>query len=148
MTRRLLYAVVIAGAVAALSSLFSLSADAQLRTFLVRLPTGSIIRVTVDAPAGVPMSQIPGLPGIPLEEITKGLRTPTGGPTGGGGGSTTSGGGGGGTKTTPPPGGGGSSGTGKNTGSGGGGNNGSTNPGGSSQTGSHGGKSPSANPGS
>src|SRR5438045_963697 len=117
MKTRVLYAVLAAGLLAALFALFSLSAEAQLRTFLVRLPTGSIIKVTVNAPASVPMSRIPGLPGIPLEEITSGLpKVPTGG---GGGIPTTSGGGGGGgggTTTTPSSGGGGS-----RTGGGGGG---------------------------
>src|SRR5439155_1548531 len=51
MKKRLLYAVATVGILAGLLALFSLSATAQLRTFLVRLPTGGIIRVTVDAPA-------------------------------------------------------------------------------------------------
>ncbi|MEA2349174.1 MAG: hypothetical protein QOG86_115, partial [Thermoleophilaceae bacterium] len=46
MKKRVLYAVITAGILAALFAVFSLSASAQLRTFLVRLPTGSIIKVT------------------------------------------------------------------------------------------------------
>ena len=59
----------------------------------MRLPTGSVIKVTVDAPAGLPMSQVPGLPGTPIEEITQGAPPPVGngGNSGGGGGSNTGG---------------------------------------------------------
>jgi hypothetical protein len=146
--KRVLHAVLTAGILAALFALFSLSAEAQLRTFLVRLPTGSIIKVTVNAPAGVPMSRIPGLPGIPLEEITSGLPIPPvsgggGGPSGGGGGGggTTSGGGGGGGGTTKTPG--------KTGGKKGGKNSGSpSSSGGTSQGGSHGGRVDNGNGGS
>jgi murein DD-endopeptidase MepM/ murein hydrolase activator NlpD len=144
--KRVLYAVLTAGLLAALFALFSLTAEAQLRTFLVRLPTGGIIKVTVNAPAGVPMSRIPGLPGIPLEEITSGLPgLPTGGTKGGGpspgGGSTTSPGpggtNGGGTKPGTKPG-----------TKGGGKSNSPSSPGGSSQGSTHGGKTDTGNPGS
>src|SRR5437763_15419543 len=118
MKKRLLYAAATAGILGGLLALFSLSATAQLRTFLVRLQSGAIIRVTVDAPASVPMSAIPGLPGIPIQEITKSLPPlpvpighPSGGGSGGGGGGSGGGGGGGG---------GGGSGTHNRTGGGGG----------------------------
>jgi hypothetical protein len=69
-TRRLLCGLgAIVAAVLALI-IFALPASAELRTFRVRLPTGQIVTVTVDAPPGVPMSQVPGLPGIPIEELT------------------------------------------------------------------------------
>jgi hypothetical protein len=145
MKKRVLYAVLTAGLLAALFAFFSLSAEAQLRTFLVRLPTGSIIKVTVNAPAGVPMSQIPGLPGIPLEEITSGLPKV---PTGSGTGSGPSGGGGGGTTTTP------GSGGGKKTGGGGGGGKGGSksgspsSPGGTNQGHTQGGHVNNGKPGS
>jgi hypothetical protein len=81
MRRRLLLAAFAAALLAAVLAIFSMSASAQLRTFLVKLPTGDVIRVTVDAPAGVPMDQISGLPGTPIQELTP----PSGGdPTGGG----------------------------------------------------------------
>jgi Transglycosylase SLT domain len=104
MKKRVLYAVLTAGILAALFAVFSLSASAQLRTFLVRLPTGNVIKVTVDAPASLPMSQVPGLPGTPIEEITAGAPAPVGGgstgePKSNGGGDNTGGGGGGGRKT-------------------------------------------------
>ena len=53
MKKRLLYAALAAGLLAGLLAIFSLSASAQQRTFLVRLPTGSIIKVTVDATSTV-----------------------------------------------------------------------------------------------
>ena len=117
MKKRLLYAVATVGILAGLLALFSLSATAQLRTFLVRLPAGGIIRVTVDAPASVPMSAIPGLPGVPIQEITKSLPPlpgplghPGGGSGGSGGGGSGGGGGGGGGSHKPGRGGGGGSG--------------------------------------
>jgi hypothetical protein len=150
MKKRVLYAVLTAGLLAALFALFSLSAEAQLRTFLVRLPTGSIIKVTVNAPASVPMSRVPGLPGVPLEEITSGLPKVPQVPV-----PTTGGGGGGGGGTTPPPssgggGGGGSTRTGTGGGGGNGGNssNGPSSPGGTNQGNTHGGQSDNGNPGS
>jgi hypothetical protein len=88
MRRKLLFASLLASVVAGALALFSMSASAQLRTFLVKLPTGNVIRVNVEAPAGLPMDQVPGLPGTPIQELT---------PPGGGdeGGSPPSGGGGG-----------------------------------------------------
>jgi hypothetical protein len=85
MKRRLLFATLLVGVLAGVLAIFSMSASAQLRTFLVKLPTGNIIRVTVDAPAGVPMDQVPGLPGTPIQELTApGGGEEGGGPTGGG----------------------------------------------------------------
>ncbi|HEX8051770.1 MAG TPA: lytic murein transglycosylase [Thermoleophilaceae bacterium] len=100
MKRRLFFAILLAAVVASALAIFSMSASAQLRTFLVKLPTGNVIRVTVDAPAGVPMDQVPGLPGTPIQELTP----PGGGdepaaPSGGGDG----GGDQGGDKGTKPP---------------------------------------------
>ena len=68
--RRLLLATLLVGVLAGALAIFSTSASGQLRTFLVKLPTGNVIRVTVDAPAGVPMDQVPGLPGTPIQELT------------------------------------------------------------------------------
>ena len=86
MRRRLLFGIMLVAVAAGVFALFSMSASAQLRTFLVKLPTGNVIRVTVDAPPGVPMDQVPGLPGTPIQELTP----PGGGddapPSGGGGG--------------------------------------------------------------
>ena len=48
---------------------FAIPASAAQRTFRVRLATGSVITVTVDAPC-VPMSQVSGLPGTPIEDLT------------------------------------------------------------------------------
>src|SRR5437763_69954 len=142
MKKRLLYAAATAGILGGLLALFSLSATAQLRTFLVRLQSGAIIRVTVDAPASVPMSAIPGLPGIPIQEITKSLPPlpvpighPSGGGSGGGGGGSGGGGGGGGGGTS----------THNRTGGGGGS---PSSGGGSSQRGSNGGSSSRGNGGS
>ena len=95
MKKRLLYAALAASLLAGLLAVFSMSASAQLRTFLVRLPTGNVIKVTVDAPAGVPMSQVPGLPGTPIQEITEGAPPPVGNGGNGGGGDQGGGGGGG-----------------------------------------------------
>jgi hypothetical protein len=93
MTRRLLYAMLAGGLIVAAFAAFTLSAAAQDRTFLVRLPTGETITVTVDVAAGIPMSQVPGLPGTPIQELTPG--GPGGGapPPGGGGGGSAGGGG-------------------------------------------------------
>src|SRR5437763_9705490 len=142
MKKRLLYAAATAGILGGLLALFSLSATAQLRTFLVRLQSGAIIRVTVDAPASVPMSAIPGLPGIPIQEITKSLPPlpvpighPSGGGSGGGGGGSGGGGGGGGGGTS----------THNRTGGGGGS---PSSGGGSAQRGSNGGSSSRGNGGS
>ena len=90
MRRKLLFATLLVGVLAGALAVFSMSASAQLRTFLVKLPTGNVIRVTVDAPAGLPMDQVPGLPGTPIQELT-----PPGGGDGGGSGGDPGGGGGG-----------------------------------------------------
>jgi hypothetical protein len=83
-----LVAAVLAGAFA----IFSISASAELRTFLVKLPTGNVIRVTVDAPAGLPMDQVAGLPGTPIQELTPPGGVDTGPVTGGGNGGGNQGG--------------------------------------------------------
>src|SRR5438270_10507208 len=89
-TRRLLFALLAAALAAGAFVFASLPASAQLRTFEVRLATGSIIRVTVDVPASMPASQVP-LPGQLIQEITSALPTtpstpslPTLPPSGGG----------------------------------------------------------------
>ena len=86
MRRKLLFATMLAAAIAGAFALFSMSASAQLRTFLVKLPTGNVIRVTVDAPAGLPMDQVPGLPGTPIQELTPPGGGDEGAPPSGGGG--------------------------------------------------------------
>src|SRR3954468_11664830 len=45
---------------------FVLPASAAQRTFRVRLATGAIVTVSVDAPCGT----TPSLPGTPIEELT------------------------------------------------------------------------------
>ncbi|MEA2374451.1 MAG: hypothetical protein QOD53_914, partial [Thermoleophilaceae bacterium] len=95
MKKRLLHAALAAALLAGLLAVFSLTASAQQRTFLVRLPTGNVIKVTVDAPAGLPMSQVPGLPGTPISEITQNAPPPVGNGGNGGGGNNGGGGGGG-----------------------------------------------------
>ncbi|HEX8066311.1 MAG TPA: lytic murein transglycosylase [Thermoleophilaceae bacterium] len=70
MRRRLLFGVLAAALLGGILAVFSMSASAQLRTFLVKLPTGDVIRVTVDAPPCVPLDQVPGLPGTPIQELT------------------------------------------------------------------------------
>src|SRR3954462_5111757 len=69
MSKRLLNAAIAAALVALAFVAFAIPASAQQRTLRVRLATGSVIVVTVDAPC-VPMSQIPGLPGTPVEDLT------------------------------------------------------------------------------
>src|SRR4051794_5234414 len=90
MTKKLLYVTLVAALAAVAVVAFALPADAAQRTFKVKLVGGSIITVTVDA-ACVPMDQVPGLPGTPIEDLTPPDVC------GGGGG-----GGGGGEPTTPP----------------------------------------------
>jgi hypothetical protein len=98
MKTRLLYALLAVGVLAVALATFTLSASAQDRTFLVRLPTGQVISVTVDVAPGVPMDQVPGLPGDPIAEITP---TPPALPGGGGGSDAGGGGGGGGSAGSP-----------------------------------------------
>jgi hypothetical protein len=116
MTRRLLCALGAVAAAALALVIFALPASAELRTFRVRLATGQVVTVTVDAPAGLPMSQVPGLPGIPIQELTPppapalpGLPTGTttspqqqgsGSPSGGGSLNNGGGGGGGGSSSS------------------------------------------------
>jgi hypothetical protein len=69
MSRRLLNAA-IAGALVAIGFVaFALPASAELRTIQVRVANGSLITVKVDAPC-VPISQIGGLPGTPVADLT------------------------------------------------------------------------------
>jgi murein DD-endopeptidase MepM/ murein hydrolase activator NlpD len=69
MTRKLLYALVVAALAAVAVVAFALPAAAEQRTFKVKLSDGSIITVTLDA-ACVPMDQVPGLPGTPVADLT------------------------------------------------------------------------------
>jgi murein DD-endopeptidase MepM/ murein hydrolase activator NlpD len=69
MSRKLLYAMLVVALAAVAVVAFALPASAEQRTFRVRLLDGSLITVTVDA-ACVPMDQIPGLPGTPVEDLT------------------------------------------------------------------------------
>src|SRR3954452_20492615 len=98
--KQLLFALLAAALVAGAFVFASLPASAVMRTFEVKLATGSIIRVTVDVPASMPASEGP-LPGQLIQEI--GSAVPTTPP------STPSlpsvpslPGGGGSTPTTPP----------------------------------------------
>src|SRR6476661_4599761 len=69
MTKKLLYVTLVAALAAVAVVAFALPAGAAQRTFKVRLATGNVITVTVDAPC-VPMDQVPGLPGTPVEDLT------------------------------------------------------------------------------
>ena len=69
MSRKLLYATLVAALAAVLVVAFALPASAEQRTFKVQLAGGSVITVTVDAACG-PMDQVPGLPGPPIEDLT------------------------------------------------------------------------------
>ncbi len=69
MSNRLLNAAIAAALVALGFVVFVVPASAAQRTFRVRLVTGQIITVTVDAPC-IPMNQIPGLPGTPIADLT------------------------------------------------------------------------------
>ncbi len=69
MSRKLLYATLVAALAAVLVVAFALPASAEQRTFRVQLAGGSVITVTVDAACG-PMDQVPGLPGSPIEDLT------------------------------------------------------------------------------
>jgi murein DD-endopeptidase MepM/ murein hydrolase activator NlpD len=80
MTRKLLYATLVAALTAVAVIAFALPAAAEQRSFKVRLPSGVIITVTVDA-ACVPMDQVPGLPGTPIEDLTPQVCTGGGAPT-------------------------------------------------------------------
>jgi hypothetical protein len=69
MTRKLLYVTIVAALAAVAVVAFALPASGAQRTFKVKLVGGTIITVTVDA-ACVPMDQVPGLPGTPIEDLT------------------------------------------------------------------------------
>src|SRR3954452_18117412 len=69
MTKKLLYVTVVAALALVAVIAFALPASAEQRTFKVQLADGSIITVTVQA-ACVPMDQVPGLPGTPVEDLT------------------------------------------------------------------------------
>ena len=97
MRRRVLWGVMAAGILGAVSAILSLSASAQMRTVLVRLKTGTVIRVTVNTAAGLPINQIPGLPGRAIQELTH----PSSGSPGTTGSTPSPGGGGGGGSTHP-----------------------------------------------
>src|SRR4051795_10081006 len=69
MTKKLLYVTVVAALALVAVIAFALPASAEQRTFKVQLADGSVITVTVQA-ACVPMDQVPGLPGTPVEDLT------------------------------------------------------------------------------
>jgi hypothetical protein len=69
MRHKLLYATLVAALAAVAVVVFALPAGAAQRTFKVRLATGDLITVTVEAPC-VPMDQVSGLPGTPVEDLT------------------------------------------------------------------------------
>src|SRR3954451_13199122 len=69
MTKKLLYVTVVAALAIVAVIAFALPAAAEQRTFKVQLSDGSVITVTVQA-ACVPMDQVPGLPGTPVEDLT------------------------------------------------------------------------------
>src|SRR3954468_11427971 len=69
MTKKLLYVTVVAALAIVAVVAFALPAAAEQRTFKVQLADGSVITVTVQA-ACVPMDQVPGLPGTPVEDLT------------------------------------------------------------------------------
>src|SRR3954464_6093369 len=69
MTKKLLYVTVVAALAIVAVIAFALPASAEQRTFKVQLADGSVITVTVQA-ACVPMDQVPGLPGTPVEDLT------------------------------------------------------------------------------
>jgi hypothetical protein len=69
MTKKLLYVTAVAVLAIVAVVAFALPAAAEQRTFKVQLSDGSIITVTVQA-ACVPMDQVPGLPGTPVQDLT------------------------------------------------------------------------------
>jgi hypothetical protein len=69
MTKKLLYVTAVAALAIVAVVAFALPAAAEQRTFKVQLADGSVITVTVQA-ACVPMDQVPGLPGTPVEDLT------------------------------------------------------------------------------
>ncbi|HEV7846029.1 MAG TPA: hypothetical protein VGO83_07240, partial [Thermoleophilaceae bacterium] len=95
MTKKLLYVTLVAALAIVAVVAFALPAAAEQRTFRVQLADGSIITVTVQA-ACVPMSQVPGLGGTPVQDLTP--PSVCGGGNGGGAPTTTTP-----TPTTPQP---------------------------------------------
>ncbi|MFL5780643.1 MAG: lytic murein transglycosylase [Thermoleophilaceae bacterium] len=126
-----------AALLAGVLAIFSLTAGAELRTFLVRLPTGAVIKVSVDAPPGLPMGSVPGLPGTPITEITSPAPAPQGG---GSSGSSPSGSPSG--SSSGPSGSGGRDKAGSGSSGGSGHSSGPTSQGDTGQGGSHGGRTP------
>ena len=61
--------VAIAGLALVASALLAATALAVPRTFEVRLPDGTLTTATVDAPPGVPIEEVEGLPGEPVREV-------------------------------------------------------------------------------
>src|SRR3954454_19228030 len=81
MSNRLLSAALGAALVALAFVVCVVPASAAQLTLRVRLVTGQIVTVTVDAPC-VPISQMPGLPGTPIATLTPpGVCSPQGTPT-------------------------------------------------------------------
>jgi hypothetical protein len=81
MSKKLLYATLVAALAVVAVAAFALPAGAELRTFRVQIPGGQVITVKVDA-ACVPSDQVQGLPGPVVEELTPpdvcgGVDTPT-----------------------------------------------------------------------
>ena len=69
MRQKLLYTTLVAALAAVAVVAFALPAGAAQRTFKVRLATGDLITVTVEAPC-IPMDEVTGLPGTPVEDLT------------------------------------------------------------------------------
>src|SRR4051812_33028571 len=69
MSNRLLNAAIAVALAAVAFVAFALPASAEQRTIKVRLANGALITVKVEAPC-VPITQVPGLPGQPVEDLT------------------------------------------------------------------------------
>src|SRR3954449_11508911 len=69
MSRRLLNAAIAVALAAVAFVAFALPASAEQRTIQVRLANGSLITVKVEAPC-VPISQVSGLPGQAVQDLT------------------------------------------------------------------------------
>ncbi len=88
MRKRLLHILLCAGLLAAAAlTAFTLPASAELRTVLVKLPSGEVVEITVDVPPGTPNEAIGNfvkLPGVivpPGTPVTPPATTPTPAPT-------------------------------------------------------------------
>ncbi len=88
MRKRLLHILLCAGLLAAAAlTAFTLPASAELRTVLVKLPSGEVVKITVDVPPGTPNEAIGNfvkLPGVivpPGTPVTPPATTTTPAPT-------------------------------------------------------------------